>query len=1183
MAKKVFLILALGLVIIAFSYNVRQGDVLEIDVIGYPEISGERVVDVDGCISFPYIGRFKVVGMSIKQIQEYISGKLPESLKNFQVVVSLVKMAPRRIYVTGVINSVVDLGMKEVTLSRFISMIGTTAGSLMDEVDFSKVKVIRGDEVFEVDLSGLMKGVPPSNDLMLEEGDQILLPRKGPEDYVKILGAVQKPGIYEYQEGMTLLDIISRAGGLKATAGKKLEVLREKESLELQVDEIFEKPFELKMGDTVYVPEREERFAYIFGTVKNPGVYTFLDEEEMTLKGLIARAGGITRELKYIEKIVVTRSGTVVGSYEPEKLMETEMDIGLETGDIVDVRAYINCEVHVLGAVRKPGVFLVSPKESVDLKEILAEAGGLAMDIDEVESIVIMRNKEVVATLEPEKVLMGEISFEVLPGDVIQVREYTPRMAYITGYVKRPGLYTFGRKENFTLGNLITKAGGFLEERSVEKIVVTIEGKEEEYSVKDAMKHDIVLKQGCLVRVEPYEERYVYVYGLVNRPGYLIFAPDEKMTLGNVVAKAGGFTAEEKVREIRVLGREGKEIGRFTTGEVLSSTQELKSGSIVYVEPYEDMYAYVVGLVMKPGYVSFLPDEKMTLRKALAKAGGVPEFQIPMVKSITIVKMDGETLKLNPDEVLRNGKDVQIDKGDMIFVEKKEDRFIYVVGDNLARNGRMSFEPDETFTVSTAMKKYGVKDTALLKEVKLIRDGQEELLDPSKVLTSSRNLKNGDTLVVRMKKETVVYFTGDVTGSILFSPEESPTLDRAMAKLGKVRMDYLKSLKIIRRNGDVIQLKDVKPLELEDGDVIEVDLNEEVRVYVGGFVYRPGLVVFQPDEEPTLRKAITRIGGVREENEVMAKNIVLIRNGKKRIFDVKEVVSGDVDFILQDGDYINVTWKPLRYVFAFGEGVRNGKVIFREEEKFDVRTLLGKIGGLMEAASDEISIVYPDGEATVVRYEDVVTGGGPELETGAVVFVGEETEKFVYVLGEVRSPGAYRLKGEVNLLKALAMAGGLRDWASRTRIILRRNGRDLEIDASDLATMEGTAILPGDVVYVPAIDVNKVYVLGEVRNPGIVRIDMYSTVFDAIMKAGGFSQDAVYSKVFLFKGGLEGEVIVCDLAGVVEGKGVGLNPKLTPGDVIYVPRNPFISVTEAIPIIRDILSIIATAKSIAGL
>ena len=59
-------------------------------------------------------------------------------------------------------------------------------------------------------------------------------------------------------------------------------------------------------------------------------------------------------------------------------------------------------------------------------------------------------------------------------------------------------------------------------------------------------------------------------------------------------------------------------------------------------------------------------------------------------------------------------------------------------------------------------------------------------------------------------------------------------------------------------------------------------------------------------------------------------------------------------------------------------------------------------------------------------------------------------------------------------------------------------------------------------------------------------------------------------------------MIVCDLAGVVEGKGVGLNPKLTPGDVIYVPRNPLISVTEVIPIIKDILSIIATTKSIAG-
>ena len=62
----------------------------------------------------------------------------------------------------------------------------------------------------------------------------------------------------------------------------------------------------------------------------------------------------------------------------------------------------------------------------------------------------------------------------------------------------------------------------------------------------------------------------------------------------------------------------------------------------------------------------------------------------------------------------------------------------------------------------------------------------------------------------------------------------------------------------------------------------------------------------------------------------------------------------------------------------------------------------------------------------------------------------------------------------------------------------------MELDINDLSKVEKTKIMPGDVVYIPPLETNKVYVLGEVKTPGIVGIDKFSTVFDTIMKAGGF-------------------------------------------------------------------------------
>jgi len=590
----------------------------------------------------------------------------------------------------------------------------------------------------------------------------------------------------------------------------------------------------------------------------------------------------------------------------------------------------------------------------------------------------------------------------------------------------------------------------------------------------------------------------------------------------------------------------------------------------------------VTGLVSKPGLVSFLPGEEMTLSKALAKAGGVPSGDVDRVKCISVKRGNGDITRLDWEEVLSGATDTSLEIGDTVIVKEARDRYIYVLGDNSQRNGKMVFEPKEEFTLAVALKKYGIEDAELLDKVELIRKGRVISVPPDRALFDERELQVGDTVVVRMKESTRVYLTGDVFAYVTFNPKESPTLDKALAKAGGFDERYLKELRIVRKDGETVLLKKVKPLELDDGDVIEVDLYETSRVYVGGFVKSPGLVVFQPDEEPSLKKALSRVGGVLETEDTVADEAVIVRNGERKSYDVESVLLGEIDVVLQNGDYVTVTWRNLKYAFAFGEGVRNGKVIFKDKEEFNVKNLLGKVGGLNEKASKKIEVIMPNGDTQMINFEDVLKSGGPELKNGAVVLIPEETEDYVYVLGEVRSPGAYRLKGDVRLHQAISWAGGLSDWAAKTKVVLKRGGEEREYDMSDLSSVEGVKILPGDVVYVPPIETNIVYVFGEVSRPSIVRIDKYSTVFDAVMKSGGFTKDAAYSKIFLFKEGNEENAVICDLSGMVTGKGGFVNPRVGPGDIIYVPRSPTMELPEVIAVVKNLMDIISASKSILG-
>jgi len=89
-----------------------------------------------------------------------------------------------------------------------------------------------------------------------------------------------------------------------------------------------------------------------------------------------------------------------------------------------------------------------------------------------------------------------------------------------------------------------------------------------------------------------------------------------------------------------------------------------------------------------------------------------------------------------------------------------------------------------------------------------------------------------------------------------------------------------------------------------------------------------------------------------------------------------------------------------------------------------------------------------------------------------VVVVKEVNASRVFVLGEVAKPGAYPMRGAMTVVQALALAGGMTEFASKGDItILRRDGgnqHSYKLDFND--AVKGDApieLVPGDTVVVP--------------------------------------------------------------------------------------------------------------------
>ncbi len=105
----------------------------------------------------------------------------------------------------------------------------------------------------------------------------------------------------------------------------------------------------------------------------------------------------------------------------------------------------------------------------------------------------------------------------------------------------------------------------------------------------------------------------------------------------------------------------------------------------------------------------------------------------------------------------------------------------------------------------------------------------------------------------------------------------------------------------------------------------------------------------------------------------------------------------------------------------------------------------------------------------------------------------------------------------------------------------------------------------------------KVYVLGEVRQPGIVQLRNPRNVMGAIAAAGGWTQDAAKTKVYLIRNGQKDPPILINLLAIVRNGDTTQNYALGNGDIIFVDGN------NRLDWGRDIAPIIASVYYISNI
>ncbi len=173
-----------------------------------------QVVEADGTIRVPFVGRIKAAGLTPSQIGAMLERDLRQKAVAPQVIVTLANNTTNTATISGEVNTprVVPLSLRG---ERLLDVIAAGGGSKFPAYE-SYVDVVREGQVGKMLLQTVVSN--PKENIVVRPNDQIYLTRN-PRTFV-VMGATQRPAVFPFdRESITLAEALAQAGGPVDTVG----------------------------------------------------------------------------------------------------------------------------------------------------------------------------------------------------------------------------------------------------------------------------------------------------------------------------------------------------------------------------------------------------------------------------------------------------------------------------------------------------------------------------------------------------------------------------------------------------------------------------------------------------------------------------------------------------------------------------------------------------------------------------------------------------------------------------------------------------------------------------------------------------------------------------------------------------------------------------------------------------
>ena len=248
-----------------YEYALGSSDVISINLTDTDDIDGSYIIDPNGNIDLPFVGKINIEGLTLTKTKNKITAVLKKYYKNYDLQITIEGFNSSKVYILGAVKNQITINLNQKPIKLIDAAIQANYNPNASNKDYGNKALLRRDnQVYNIDINNIFQSNDIKDNFYLKKNDVLFVDRNS--DALHIFGEVTKPGVYFPNEDYSLTELISNAGLNKLTANaSNIFVIREdynsllkinvfKLDVQNPINLVLGKRFILQPKDIVFIP-----------------------------------------------------------------------------------------------------------------------------------------------------------------------------------------------------------------------------------------------------------------------------------------------------------------------------------------------------------------------------------------------------------------------------------------------------------------------------------------------------------------------------------------------------------------------------------------------------------------------------------------------------------------------------------------------------------------------------------------------------------------------------------------------------------------------------------------------------------------------------------------------------------------------------------------------------------------